>query len=63
MTADEIRDLREATAKILEGFDAGVFVRDCEHDPESGWSYRLLPYLKALAQARLVLQALDREVA
>jgi hypothetical protein len=43
---------REDVAKVLEGFDRGIFVRDVSYDGESGWAVRLLPYLAALGRLR-----------
>lgn len=43
-------DLRKDVAKVLEGFDQGIFVRDTSRDHESGWGVRLLPYLAALGR-------------
>ena len=39
---------REDIAKVLEGFDKGVFVRSTDNDHESGWAVKLLPYIGAL---------------
>lgn len=43
------RDLLDAIAKVLEGFDKGIFLRDVGADTEPGWSLRLAPYITALA--------------
>lgn len=40
---------REAAAKVVEGFDTQVFVRNTRGDNKPEWSIRLLPYLSALA--------------
>ena len=40
----------EAARKVLEGFDADVFVRDVSHDGVTGWALRAAPYLVALAR-------------
>jgi hypothetical protein len=37
-------------AKVLEGFDKGVFVRDISHDHDRDWAIRALPYLVALGR-------------
>lgn len=41
--------LREAGAKVCEGFDQGVFIRSTKGDDDSAWAIRLMPYLRALA--------------
>ena len=37
---------------ILEGFDKGIFVRSIQEDDDPAWLIRLLPYIKALADAK-----------
>ena len=37
-------------AKVVEGFEKGVFVRDTSRDHESDWAIRVFPYLAALAR-------------
>jgi chromosome segregation ATPase len=46
--AKERDALREAGAKIVEGFNLGILVRSIEHDHEPMWALKLAPYLKAL---------------
>lgn len=41
--------LDDAIAKVIEGFDRGVFVRDTTYDYESGWATEAVPYIQALA--------------
>ena len=58
--APALREALKDALIVLDGFDAGVFVRDVTHDHESGWAVRALPYLAALgrvAAARAVLKA------
>ena len=43
---------RDAVAKVLEGFDRGIFVRSTDDDGDAGWVVRLLPYITALAVLR-----------
>jgi hypothetical protein len=38
----------DAAAKVLEGFDRKVFVRDTSNDDSAAWAIRQLPYLGAL---------------
>jgi len=49
---EENARLRAAAAKVLEGFDLGVFLRGTSHDADSGWAIRLTPYLSALGQLK-----------
>lgn len=42
-------ELRDAIAKVLEGFEQGIFVRSTESDDDSAWAIKLYPYLRALA--------------
>lgn len=46
---EENARLREAGAKVCEGFDDGLFIRSTKGDGDSGWVIKLLPYLRALA--------------
>lgn len=41
--------VRSAVQTVLRGFEEGVFVRSIEHDAESGWAIKLLPFIRALA--------------
>ena len=51
-------ELLESVKVILDGFEKGVFVRDVTRDIESSWALRLIPFIKALADAqRAVLKA------
>ena len=47
---EQARALRSAAAKVLEGFERGIFVRatDGDHAPE--WATKLLPYIQALTE-------------
>lgn len=49
-----IRALAEALNAVLDGFEAGVFVRDVSLDHEPDWALRIAPYLAALAKAELL---------
>ena len=40
--------LNEAIAKVVEGFDTGIFIRDTAKDYLSDWAVKLLPYTIAL---------------
>lgn len=44
---------------VLDGFDAGVFVRNVGEDDDSRWALRVLPYLTALANAQAVVVTLE----
>jgi hypothetical protein len=48
--------VKEAAAKVCEGFDKGIFVRDISKDPDAGWASHVLftiaPYLVALGVLR-----------
>jgi hypothetical protein len=39
----------EAIAKVLEGFEVGVFQRNVDGDGSPGWAVKVLPYIGALA--------------
>ena len=41
--------LREAGAKVIEGFDRRFFVRNIDLDKDTGWAMLFGPYLAALA--------------
>lgn len=41
-------DVRTAVARVLEGFDSGVFVRDTSGDSSPGWHKRIAPYVAAI---------------
>jgi len=43
-------DERADVAKVLEGFDIGVFVRNTGDDYSDGWAMKILPYIAALAR-------------
>lgn len=47
--------LREAVSVILQGFDAGVFVRSLDGDNEPMWALKIAPYIVALAKAQSLL--------
>jgi hypothetical protein len=49
----ENAELRNAGAKVCEGFEEGAFCRDLRGDEAPDWGIKLLPYLQALG----VLQA------
>lgn len=51
--------LREAIAKVLEGFETGVFVRSTEADDDAAWAMKLLPYIHALAVMSQALKQAD----
>jgi hypothetical protein len=42
----------EAIAKVLEGFEVGVFERNTDGDGSPDWAVKLLPYVAALAVLR-----------
>ena len=42
-------EIMGAIRTVLEGFDAGIFVRSIGHDGQSDWAFKLLPYIRALA--------------
>ena len=44
----EIARLQEQVAKVLEGFDRKIFVRNIEGDGASDWAVKCFPYLRAL---------------
>ena len=46
---DELARVGAAAKTVLEGFEAGVFVRDVRHDDDPAWAIRLFPYLRAIA--------------
>ena len=46
---------------ILEGFETGVFVRDITKDADSSWAVRLIPFLKALADAQRAIARAEAE--
>jgi hypothetical protein len=52
--------LREAIAKVLEGFDTGVFVRSTDGDADPQWAMKLLPYIQALATLKEALQRAEQ---
>ncbi len=41
--------LQAAAAKVVEGFDKGIFVRNTLTDTDPNWVMRLVPYMQALA--------------
>ena len=49
----------EAIAKVLEGFDLGVFVRSTEHDGDSDWAIKCFPYIRALGVLAQEHQPID----
>lgn len=58
LLAEMERDrLRALLATICDGFDQGVFCRDVSGDARGGWAIKLLPYLKALADAKAAVKA------
>lgn len=40
--------LDEAIAKVLEGFEKGVFVREIKTDHQTGWAIKIAEYIAAL---------------
>lgn len=50
-------NFREAVAKVLEGFDKGIFVRNVEGDVASDWAVKAFPYLQALGKLAALTQA------
>ena len=44
----ELAAARQAGAKVCEGFEKGLLVRDTSCDEDTGWGIRILPYLQAL---------------
>lgn len=48
-------ELVAALEGVLAGFDAQIFVRSTVGDLDPMWGIKLLPYLKALADARELL--------
>ena len=44
----EVARLKEQVAKVLEGFDRKIFVRNIEGDGASDWAVKCFPYLRAL---------------
>ena len=52
---------REDVAKVLEGFDKGIFIRDISRDHESGWAVRSLSYLVAVGRLAAAMAEEDGE--
>lgn len=52
--------LREASEKVLEGFDKGFFVRSVANDDQPDWAIKLLPYVQSLIQLRATLSAVEK---
>jgi hypothetical protein len=48
-------EMYEALKSILGFFDSGEFVRDTSHDFEQGWHLKMIPMVKALADANAAL--------
>ena len=44
--------MREAALTVLRGFDEGVFVRSILGDDDTGWAFRLFPFVRALTDLR-----------
>jgi hypothetical protein len=47
--AKERDALRETGAKVVEGFERRLFIRNTQGDGDSAWAIKFAPYLAALA--------------
>jgi hypothetical protein len=48
--------LRVDVAKVLEGFDNDMFVRNTNDDADSGWAVKIVPYIAALGRLAAFVQ-------
>ena len=59
--ADENAKLREAAAKVLEGFEQDIFIRNTAGDGRSDWAVKFLPYALALGTLSRAIAATDKQ--
>lgn len=48
-------DLLEALTRIMDGFDAGVWVRSTKDDADPMWAMKIISHVQALGAARAAI--------
>ena len=54
MDKETVDELVKHSKILIRGFETGIFIRSIEHDYDSAWAIKLLPYVRALAVVQAI---------